>query len=303
MSAITLAEGGLSAQQWGDALAAAEASPLQQAWGYGAAVRDLGASVSRIAIYDGDQQIGLAQLTHKRWLRCLTSSLCMRGPIWLGAPDLDIKTKAYAALRRRYRLGLWMPEAPEDAAALAAAGGVRVMTGYHTVMLDLTASTEQLRAQLDGKWRNRLSAGEANGLQIKRLTRLDDIKAVLSHESEQRMSKAYAALHPLLVPLYQFHGGEGAVLALQARVAHQPVAAIICLLHGSAATYHIGWANEQGKQLSALNLLLWSAMTQLKARGVRQFDLGGVNTDAAAGIARFKLGTGGQVRSLAGTFF
>jgi len=41
----------------------------------------------------------------------------------------------------------------------------------------------------------------------------------------------------------------------------------------------------------------------LQARGVRQLDLGGVNTRALAGISRFKLGTGGRLVTLAGTYF
>jgi lipid II:glycine glycyltransferase (peptidoglycan interpeptide bridge formation enzyme) len=43
-------------------------------------------------------------------------------------------------------------------------------------------------------------------------------------------------------------------------------------------------------------------MTELSARGVRVLDLGGVNTGRSAGLARFKIGTGGQVHRLAGTF-
>jgi hypothetical protein len=32
-------------------------------------------------------------------------------------------------------------------------------------------------------------------------------------------------------------------------------------------------------------------------------DLGGINTARSAGIARFKIGTGGEVLQLAGTYF
>jgi lipid II:glycine glycyltransferase (peptidoglycan interpeptide bridge formation enzyme) len=74
------------------------------------------------------------------------------------------------------------------------------------------------------------------------------------------------------------------------------------LIHGQAATYQVGWSNDQGRDLNAHNLLLWQAMTELSARGVRVLDLGGVNTGRSAGLARFKIGTGGQVHQLAGTF-
>ena len=49
---------------------------------------------------------------------------------------------------------------------------------------------------------------------------------------------------------------------------------------------------------------MWSkAMEELKARGIRRLDLGGVNTIRSAGIARFKMSTGGEVVTLAGTYF
>ena len=75
------------------------------------------------------------------------------------------------------------------------------------------------------------------------------------------------------------------------------------LVHGCAATYHMGWASEAGRKSGAHNRLLWEALGRLRARGVRQLDLGGVNTVSGAGIARFKLGTGGRLVTLGGTYF
>lgn len=43
-------------------------------------------------------------------------------------------------------------------------------------------------------------------------------------------------------------------------------------------------------------------MTALRADGIATLDLGGVNTERGAGLARFKLGTGGRVHQLAGSF-
>jgi lipid II:glycine glycyltransferase (peptidoglycan interpeptide bridge formation enzyme) len=65
----------------------------------------------------------------------------------------------------------------------------------------------------------------------------------------------------------------------------------------------MGWADEEGRQLNAHNALLWQAMAYLQELGVEQLDLGGVNTHDLPGISRFKLGTGGQAITLAGTYF
>jgi lipid II:glycine glycyltransferase (peptidoglycan interpeptide bridge formation enzyme) len=77
---------------------------------------------------------------------------------------------------------------------------------------------------------------------------------------------------------------------------------MLFLIHGQTATYHIGWQDEAGRDAGAHPLLLWRAMGMLAERGVRWLDLGGVDTGPGAGIARFKLGTGGQVLTLPGTF-
>ena len=88
-----------------------------------------------------------------------------------------------------------------------------------------------------------------------------------------------------------------------AKQGKETVAAMLFLLHGRGATYHMGWSNEVGRKLNVHNLLLWRAMAQLQAQGVELLDLGGVNTHDLPGISRFKLGTGGQVLTLAGTYF
>ena len=71
---------------------------------------------------------------------------------------------------------------------------------------------------------------------------------------------------------------------------------------GTTATYHISWSSEEGRERNAMNLLLWQAIRELKKKGVRTFDLGGVDTDHTPGVARFKLITGGEVLSQSGTW-
>ena len=97
---------------------------------------------------------------------------------------------------------------------------------------------------------------------------------------------------------------SAAQTALTLRADHQGerVAAMMFLLHGTAATYQVGWSDETGRRLNAHNLLLWQAIEALQQRGVRLLDLGGVNTQRSAGIARFKMATGGTVKVLAGSY-
>ena len=56
------------------------------------------------------------------------------------------------------------------------------------------------------------------------------------------------------------------------------------------------------KRLTAKKETKRRALDLLRERGIASIDLGGVNTHSLPGISRFKLGTGGAVRTLAGTY-
>jgi hypothetical protein len=181
----------------------------------------------------------------------------------------------------------------------------RVMTSYATVMLDLKQSPQELRAGLDAKWRNRLVAAEASELKVQRMgSNPGQYRWLLDQEEAQRQQRGFAGL-PL--PFFDAYilsrkQPDKTVLTMRADLGRERVAAMMFLQHGQAATYQVGWSNEQGRQLNAHNLLLWQAIAALQQRGIQVLDLGGINTARSAGIARFKIGTGGEVRQLAGTY-
>ncbi|MCP4821132.1 MAG: GNAT family N-acetyltransferase, partial [Shimia sp.] len=81
-----------------------------------------------------------------------------------------------------------------------------------------------------------------------------------------------------------------------------PVAAMLILRHGQSATYHVSHTTDDGRKKCAHNLLMWEAMQWLAAKGVTTLDLGQVDTEKSAGLARFKLGTGARPRPLGGTW-
>lgn len=81
------------------------------------------------------------------------------------------------------------------------------------------------------------------------------------------------------------------------------MASMLFLRHGRTASYYIGWADEEGRKSNAHNRLLWEALSTMKQSGITDLDLGGINTHDLPGISRFKLGTGGRVLTLAGTYF
>lgn len=291
---------------------AAHRGSLQQSWAYGQALRALGVEVHRALVMQGESLLGLAQFQCRRLAGYIGLASCSRGPVWAPETSAAQRQQALRLLKkgvptRAWRATVFSPEQslarldPQELQGLH-----RVMTGYSTVMLDLQQPEDALRAALDGKWRNRLVRAEGlQGLQLHVRASLKDVQWLLERENLQRQARGFHALPTDFVRAYiEAHADRSQAFWVASAVqARQTQAAMLFLRHGDVASYHIGWASEEGRRLNLHNLLLWQAMLALRKQGVQQLDLGGVNTRALPGISRFKLGTGGQLLTLAGTYF
>lgn len=293
---------------WNQHLAASPFAAYQQDYAYGRWLQGLGATVHRVLVQDQDGPIALAQVQFRAFFGLATMGMILMGPVWLRR-DLSTKTKAdalaelsrTAPLPRRAAL-LVMP-ADTDAAPFAELRSPRVVSSYHTALLDISADLAAVRAGFRGKWRNRLAAAERSDLSIRTLPR--DPNAwlwLLEKEQAQRKRARYTGMPVEMIPAFQQEAGARSVMVLAAELDGVAVAGCLFLRHGASATYHIGWSGPDGKEHSAHNLLLWNAIEKLHEQGVRTLDLGGLVGDASAGLARFKLGTGAKPLSQAGTF-
>jgi hypothetical protein len=268
---------------------------LQQAWAYGEALTALGVTIRRAMVWEEGRLLAIAQFISKRVLGYISLASCTRGPVFL--PDVLPAQRAeiYKRLRHsmplpRLRVTLFSPDRTAELLDLVETQGMsRVMTGYATVLLDLTLPLATLKAELEGKWRNRLKRCEW----------------LLGQEQAQREAKKFHGLPTDFVQAYIAASAEPrqAFVVAYAELGKNSVAGMLFLIHGRVASYHMGWANDEGRQLNAHNVLLWQAIAYLQGQGMEVLDLGGVNTHDLPGISRFKLGTGGRVVTLAGTYF
>lgn len=300
--------GGHQLAEW-DAAHAESLGALQQDWSYGSAMLSLGVPVLRARVVQDGETVAQAQFIVRRFGRLASIALCSRGPIWRKPLSVIEQAQVYHALKRTlplsgFRVVLVTPEqAAGDAHGLSPIR--RVVTGMSTVLLDLTPSMAQLRANLEHRWRHQLTSGEASGLRVERVgTQPNQFRWLLEAEIAQRQDRGLDGLPPAFVERYTLTRTTAAstILTLRADAGRERVAAMMFLLHGASATYHIGWTSEAGRDAHAHNLILWKAIEELKARGIQQLDLGGVNTIRSAGVARFKLRTGGRLVTLAGSY-
>lgn len=180
-----------------------------------------------------------------------------------------------------------------------AAGFRQIITAAHIAEWDLTQ--HDLRASLSGKWRNRLKQAEKSGLRL-RIVDWGGTPHPLFGQAETLARKRRFKTYPTaLLTAYASLNPRDALI-FEAFDRGTLVAACLVLRHGATATYQTAWSSATGHALQAPRLLLFQAACHLQTLGHDIFDLGTLDTENAKGLARFKLGTGAQVRPLGGTW-
>ncbi len=182
---------------------------------------------------------------------------------------------------------------------LRAAGFWPLMTPASIALLPL-GEEGAMRAAMAQKWRNRLNASLRTPLRVT-CHALNRAHWLLQAEQVQARQKGYRGLPPGLSAAFAA-ANPGKATVFEARHRGRPVAALLILSHGPMCTWQIGHSTAEGRRLNAMNRLLWSAMTHAAGRGHRLMDLGLLNNRDAAGLTRFKLGTGAQAHRLGGTW-
>jgi lipid II:glycine glycyltransferase (peptidoglycan interpeptide bridge formation enzyme) len=285
---------------------------LQQAWAYGEALTSLGVTMLRAMVWQDDRLVAMAQFMCKRMLGYISLASCTRGPVFSPEVSPAQRAEIYKRLRQsiplpRLKVVLFSPDrTAEQVDRTETRGMSRVMTGYATVLLDLKAPLPTLKAHLEGKWRNRLNKALSNDkIRVHVQPSLKRCEWLLGKELDQREAKKFHGLPTEFVQAYIAAAADHrqAFVVAYAELGKNTMGGMLFLIHGRVASYHMGWADDEGRRLNAHNALLWEAMAYLQGQGIEVLDLGGVNTHDLPGISRFKLGTGGRAVTLAGTYF
>ena len=316
MTEIIIDWNSISQEKWDRLLKKADQCSFQQAWGYGAIFEHGNLEVNRFVVSEEGDIIALGQIVTRRFFGFFKFTLLLKGPVWLKDISAEQKQQVIENVRARYPLKYFnlFAFSPEHGAETETSeldsykkmGFRRIISGNSTVLIDLSQSEEQLWQNLYGKNRTHIRKGEKNGFEVvfgDHNHRYTDW--LLSQERKQQKEKKYQGLP---VELVQGYGdftvkGKGVYTAFAVEAGDdEPMSGVLFLCHGRCATYHIGWNGPRGRKARALNLLLWKMIVKLKAAGFETIDLGGLNTEEGADIARYKLSFGGKVISLCGTF-
>ena len=255
--------------------------------------------------------IGMAIVTRRRTFGGAASCSLYRGPLWIHdeIPG-EMEKLALRQLRHRHRWWRGRPltfhpelaDSPVHRRLMSDAGFRRVADGYATIWLDLSLELDTVRANLSRQWRNKLAQAERHDVEV--VAAADDGQFEWLYDNHARHMEAHGYRGPspaLLRALRNQAPEHQQPHLLVAQQNGESIAAVLLTVHGTSATYLVGWSGAAGRRLRAHNLLLWRAVDRLKSAGIRWLDLGGINADAP-GVADFKRGMGGDTVTLVGGY-
>jgi lipid II:glycine glycyltransferase (peptidoglycan interpeptide bridge formation enzyme) len=285
---------------WDEEVLALGGHPLQL-WGWGELKAAHGWRALRLRVVEQDDSaaevgeprtVGLAQVL----VRPLPSvfralSYVARGPVVVHEADRARVCDAVADHCRTSVRGVGITFEPDwdaDDAALDITGG-RVAENPilypETLIVDLTQSEDKLQAVMSKSTRYDIRKAGRSGLDVRRVTDEETVKAVLGvyHETAERAGFAlhtdeyYLDIHRLL--------GEHSVVVAAFDDDGSPVAFVWCISSATTSFELYGGINDRGRKLRANAPVKWESMMEAKRGGLSRYDMNGLLND---GISDFK---------------
>ena len=308
MSAQSLSSRDLTVEDMDEAealalLASARSASWRQFPAYSRAAADAVGAASRYCMVTaGDEPIALANVRVK-YLPMVKFGIAMisQGPVMLAGEDR--RREAIAALREQLVEGESLTLQIDSPVHLGegradAPPGFETVTAsqYETFLIDLSKDEEELRADLNGKWRTDLRRGERGDVTITRSSDPDDIRKLQPLLVELSDSKGFDVPQDA-----EFFAGIAANTSDAEHFAihlawHKGalIGAHVGAFSGDVAVYLIGATNAEGRNLRAAFLLQWAVIEYAQTRGQRWYDLGGADEVDNPHVFRFKKRMGGE---------
>ena len=172
---------------------------------------------------------------------------------------------------------------------------------YRSVAVDLSMDDDTLMKSFNGKWRGHLRYALKSDLGLERGQGRDIQARFMSLLKEVQQAKGFSSE---ITPEFHFSlkGGDYSWEILIATKDGQDIAGIVIGWSGTNAVYTFGATAGAGRKLRAGYFLIWSGLRVSRSRGVRWFDLGGIDEQANPSVASFKRGMNGRPALSAGPY-
>lgn len=304
---------GVSESQWSETLNSFADANIYQTWAYGA-VSWGHKNVSHLVLKDNERITSIAQLRIIRPTPLKYGLAILRwGPVHqLKGDEVDglVLQRMAVVLHDEYvrKRGLFLRVIPnalkstKRAAAFQAAFSQYTAKPFRsgqtqrTFILDLCSPLDELRKRLDQKWRNQLNRAEKNNLKIIEDDNRDLFDIFLKMYDQMRSRKSFQSstdVHAFKRIQKELSPGQKMKVLICERNG-LPVAGLVGSAIGDTGIYLHGATSNEGLDSKGAYLLQWRMIEWLKERGVKYYDLGGINPETNPGVYHFKSGLRGR---------
>lgn len=284
-------------------------SNISQSWSYGEAQKKrLNLKVKRYLISIDNLPKAIVQVLSKKFIFCSVNRI-NRGPLLLNGynnlEQMSIILKLFDKFNELKSLNFlsFSPEIEfnEDNILLNNKNDSFYFNypTWKSSTINLLDTEDNLRSKLDSKWRNMLNTSQKEGILIKEENSLLQLNKIIDLNIDDQKKKNFKGINSELLKNYLLSSN---FIILSAYYNNEHISSICISLHGTTATYLIGWSNELGRKKKTMNLLLWNSIIYLKKNGYKIYDLGGVDKSVSYGIFKFKNDMGGKNYQLAGNY-
>jgi len=311
----------VTATEWTDLLSRFADANIYQTWSYGG-IRWGEKNLSRLVLRREGEVVAMAQV------RIVCSPFIKRGVAYLRwgplcqlrGHELDLQTSRQMAiaLHEEYvkKRRLFLRILPN---AFAGSGRAEIFSNAfsqfrnvssegakteRTILLDLSPSIEQLRKNLDQKWRNKLNQAQKNNLTIiegNGIELYDVFKQIYEKMWNRKRFETSVDVNEF-GRICENLPAELKLKILICRQQERAVSGVVCSAIGNTGIYLLGATNDEGLNTKGAYLLQWTMIRWLKENGFQFYDLGGIDPEQNPGVYYFKRGFSGEDVTRIGAF-
>ena len=223
---------------------------------------------------DAEAALGLARVLQEEYVRKRGLLLQILPNAFAGSPRAALFESAFSSFTHE----------PQTSA-----------NSYRTFVLDLAPPIEQLRKNLDKKWRNQLTRSEKNGLKIVAGNGTREYRTFCRMYAQMQQRKGFESTVDI-EEFGQLQEDLPETHRMRILICEQdsiPVAGLVASAMGDSAIYLLGATSDDGLNAKGAYLLQWTLIQWLKENGFKWYDLGGIDPEGNPGVYSFKKGLSG----------
>ncbi len=172
---------------------------------------------------------------------------------------------------------------------------------YKTVVVNLNLSEEELLGRMHQKTRYNIKIAEKNGITVKDSNDFEAFWKLLGKTTKRDRFASHPKNYYQKLLEY-FKNNEMKVDLVMAYSGDRAVAGALMMTYGDTCYYLHGASDYEARSMMAPYALHWENIKYLKSRGVKYYDLWGIDAKKWPGVTRFKLGWGGNLKEYPGSF-